>query len=353
MAPRANKACYHAVIAVVTLTGASVQLSAQPLAAISLENSPTITNCVQFSPDGKFVVGQSKVQNNSFDLWSSETGKIVQRFQGHNAPVNCIAFSADGKKVISGSADTTLKIWSVENGQLLRTLSGHTGPLSFVAVSSDGKLIASTSADKTVRIWDFSGDPLRKLEDPHGVMTVAFSPDSQTVAAGGVDGNVKLWELSSGKLLRTLQDPQIRLGLIVSIAYSANNALIAAAVNNMDPMNPNPTNTVQVWEVNSSRLIQKLSAPVVGFDSLASLVFAPDSSWIAAASIDALATPPKITGRVWALNSGKLLCSLNGIYVAATSVDARRIVTGSISGLSIRNGRESAQPNECPGLSAQ
>ena len=43
---------------------------------------------------------------------------------GHYDRVSSVAFSADGSKVVSGSADNTVKIWSADNGEVIQTLSG-------------------------------------------------------------------------------------------------------------------------------------------------------------------------------------------------------------------------------------
>ena len=60
---------------------------------------------------------------------------------------------AEGR-VISGSADHTLRVWDLASGQELRSLAGHSGEVLSVAFSPDGGRLASASADMTVRVWD-------------------------------------------------------------------------------------------------------------------------------------------------------------------------------------------------------
>ena len=78
---------------------------------------------------------------------------------GHTDQVGCVAISPDGKRIVSGSADRTVKVWDAETGQELLSLKGHAGLVSSVAISPDGKRIVSGSADKTVKVWDAANGP--------------------------------------------------------------------------------------------------------------------------------------------------------------------------------------------------
>ena len=44
---------------------------------------------------------------------------------GHASQVTSVGFSADGSKVVSGSADETVKIWNADSGEVIQTLSGE------------------------------------------------------------------------------------------------------------------------------------------------------------------------------------------------------------------------------------
>lgn len=75
-------------------------------------------------------------------------------FRGHTGPIHSVAYSPDGQRIISGSADMTIKVWDAQTGQETITLKGHTRGVSSVAFSPDAKRIVSGSHDGTVRLWD-------------------------------------------------------------------------------------------------------------------------------------------------------------------------------------------------------
>ena len=65
-------------------------------------------------------------------------------------------------RIVSGSADNTVRLWDADTGQPVgQPLTGHTDVVSSVAFSPDGTRIVSGSGDKTVRLWDAdTGQPI-------------------------------------------------------------------------------------------------------------------------------------------------------------------------------------------------
>jgi hypothetical protein len=54
---------------------------------------------------------------------------------GHTDEIYALSFSPDGTRIVSGSADNTVKMWDVESGRVIRTFQGHFGSVFSVAFS--------------------------------------------------------------------------------------------------------------------------------------------------------------------------------------------------------------------------
>ncbi|KJU85826.1 repeat-containing protein [Candidatus Magnetobacterium bavaricum] len=58
--------------------------------------------------------------------------------QGHSKDINSVAISPDGTKIVSGSADKTLRIWDMTTGNLINIPQGHSSSVNSLAVSLQG-----------------------------------------------------------------------------------------------------------------------------------------------------------------------------------------------------------------------
>ena len=56
---------------------------------------------------------------------TSRAGRALATLEGHADWVTACAVTPDGRRVVSASADNTLKVWDLETGRALATLEGH------------------------------------------------------------------------------------------------------------------------------------------------------------------------------------------------------------------------------------
>ena len=124
--------------------------------------------------------------------------------RGHRSRVQACGFSPDGARVVSGSADGTVRLWAVRTGACLATQEAG-ARVQDCAWSWDGRRIAAGSWDGAVRIWDAWGRAcLRILRGPGGpVLSCSWSPDDARLVSVGYDGAVCLWETETGRRIGT------------------------------------------------------------------------------------------------------------------------------------------------------
>lgn len=105
-------------------------------------------------------------------IWSTRSGRLVAKLEGHKSSIRSINFSYDGKLLVSGSQDLTVRVWQscsqTQTWICVAVLCGHTAYVDSVAFLPDGKRIISASEmDHTTRIWDISAVLEGKVFDVH------------------------------------------------------------------------------------------------------------------------------------------------------------------------------------------
>ncbi|KAJ2936095.1 hypothetical protein H1R20_g1002, partial [Candolleomyces eurysporus] len=161
---------------------------------VSMITTQAATNCVLFSPSGKYIV--SGLGDGEIQLWNTQTGQAaLEPMTGHGILVTSVAFSPDGKYIVSGSYDNTIRLWDAQTGQpALDPIKGHIDSVASVAFSPDGKYIVSGSDDKTFHIQKIYHAQLASqgLLFLHDYPIQAFTLDDEGWMQNS-SGNLLLW----------------------------------------------------------------------------------------------------------------------------------------------------------------
>jgi F-box and WD-40 domain protein CDC4 len=107
------------------------------------------------------------------------TGTVLHKLEGHESGIWALA--ANGKRLLSGSADRTLRVWNLESGKCTHVFAGHTSTIRCLQVVdpsatrddrlSEGDsclLVVTGSRDHTLRVWAIPQDDEPEYSDYNG-----------------------------------------------------------------------------------------------------------------------------------------------------------------------------------------
>jgi WD40 repeat protein len=192
---------------------------------------------------------------------------------GHAGPVLGVAL-APGHRLVTASADETVRLWDAASGQELHSLRGHAGPVRGVALDPSGRYLVSGGADGMVKVWDVAAGIERLTLRGHrrGVRGVAFHPSGRYLAsAGGMDNAVKVWDTGRAQEARVLR---VSGEVATGVVFGSDGRLAACSRDGF----------VRVWDSRTGADIRTLrGSPGFGLTGVA---YRPDGRHLAAGSLD-------------------------------------------------------------------
>ena len=170
---------------------------------------------VAVAPDGSFVA--SGGWDRGLRLWDPATGD-GRLLEGHAAAINAVAIVPGGRLIASGDHDGHILLWTVPEGRLLDVIAGDGFAVNALRFTAEGRLL-SASADRTVRLWDVTTrrELLRYEGSDEPLVSLALSLDGAIVAAGGAGGTIMLWRSGDGAFIRAVYAHQ---GPVFALAFT-------------------------------------------------------------------------------------------------------------------------------------
>ncbi|GAA6167079.1 WD40 repeat domain-containing protein [Sessilibacter corallicola] len=180
--------------------------------------------------------------NNSALLYQTRTQRVVRTFQ-HRNTVRTVALSADGRFALTGSEDRTAILWDVNSGKSLVTKE-HEDDVQQVAISDNGELAMSAAQYDKAIVWRTNtGKELGQL--PLGAQRLArgtrftaarFSADGNRLLTGQPNRLVQLWDVNSLKLLDKWELPKRNAwkptsASVQAVAFTSKNSFHAVGSN--------------------------------------------------------------------------------------------------------------------------
>lgn len=243
-----------------------------------------------------------------------ENGQLLHTLTGHAATVTAIAFSADNARVVTGSADKTVRIWNPANAQAPEQLKieGLTGNVTAVAFISSGNQILTGTADKKLQLWNAAdGTVLKEFEGHTGAIIAAgFWPGTQPYSVSA-DKSVRFWNPADGSQTRAFNHEATP----TAAALSPDGQKLAIAGDDK---------LVRIYQINNGQVLQTLTGHA---DAPTSVSFSQDDNRL-------VSSTAKGESIVWDVASGRLLESAADASLTAAVFDFQldRVLTGDKSG---------------------
>ncbi len=280
-------------------------------------------------------------------IWDIATGKLEQIFGVTNTqptnssppyskPIYKLALSANGETLISSVVgQASVSLWHVPTERLIdRDFIRTNREVYNLAISSDGQLVTAVSIVEggfsiysIDQKWPSVGGGGHE-QDAYGTrdtgIEMVFSPDGNKAASIGSDRKVYLWDIKEGWRIWKRAGDGERYGNR-GLNFTYNGRLLAAADNK----------AIRIYDVVSGNIVHRMSHPD---KYLTSLAFSPDDRLLVAGTrnMTHLGGPGKATLQIWEVETGKLLHLWphpTDVTKVAFSHDGKLIISGGTDGV--------------------
>jgi WD40 repeat protein/GTPase SAR1 family protein len=264
----------------------------------------------------------------TFGGYEDDFDAVELELVGHTGGVESVTWNHDDSKILSGSADRTLKIWDAMTGELLHTLDGHLKGVLSVAWNHDSSRIVSGSYDGTVKIWNgITCELLMTLNDNGEVNSVSWSHNGWKIASGSSNAMVCIWNAITGELLLSL--PDCYTNCVFCVAWNHDDSKLLSCSNGK---------MIKIWNTTTGELLKAWN-PLTGEFLSKSLKSPPDAVTSASWNYDSsliVSGSARAFVKIWDGLTGALLKTLRGhkneVHTVIWNRDGSKILSGSKGG---------------------
>ncbi|MEW5303151.1 MAG: hypothetical protein WDW36_005871 [Sanguina aurantia] len=203
--------------------------------------------------------------------------------KGHERPLTQVKFNREGDLFISCAKNLQPCLWSSDDGRRLGTYEGHNGAIWSCDITWDSDRLITASADQTVRIWELQtgkelfqfqqGEPCRSVQLSIGEQHMAYTTD----AFMGTPPMVHIYKLEQD-ITQQSRTPVLEFdapkGRITRVMWAdLNRTLITSHDYGM----------MRRWDVETGKMLQEAC---VHEDAIQDMQMSADGSHVITASLD-------------------------------------------------------------------
>ncbi|AMD18967.1 HBR066Cp [Eremothecium sinecaudum] len=244
------------------------------LYTIDLQGHRTDIRSIDISDDNKMLLTSS---NGLMKVWNIKTQRCIRTFECGYAL--CCKFLPGGTFAVIGTRAGELQLFDLASSTLVQNIeSAHSAAIWGLDITSDGKRLVTGSADKSVKFWDFNIDQVlmakatdkytstlelihdTTLELGEDILSVKISPEDKFLAVALLDNTVKVFFLDSMKFFLSLYGHKLPV-LSMDISYDSKMIITSSADKN-----------IKIWGLDFGDCHKSLFAHQ---DSIMNVVFVP------------------------------------------------------------------------------
>nr|QEX51220.1 eukaryotic translation initiation factor 3 subunit I-like isoform X1 [Cymbidium ensifolium] len=167
---------------------------------------------LKYNREGDLLFSCAKDHNPT--VWFADNGERLGTYRGHNGAVWCCDVSRDSRRLITGSADQSVKLWDVQSGTQLYSFN-FDSPARAVEFSIGDKLVVITTDPfmghtSTIQVKRIARDPneqigesILTIKGPQGrINRAVWGPLNKTIISAGEDAAIRIWDSETGQLLK-------------------------------------------------------------------------------------------------------------------------------------------------------
>ncbi|WIA20372.1 hypothetical protein OEZ85_004795 [Tetradesmus obliquus] len=205
--------------------------------------------------------------------------------KGHERPLTQVKYNAEGDLLVSCAKNLQPCLWYADDGRRVGTYEGHNGAVWTCDFTLDSSRLITSSADQTVRVWNLPtgqelhqirmNEPCRACHLSVGEQLLAFTTDSFM----GSPPQLHLVDMD-------LQDFGERQGSAPKASYTAPKGRITRVYFtdcNRQLITSHDGGWVRRWDTETGDMLQEVQ---VHEDAIQDMQVSPDGSYVITASLD-------------------------------------------------------------------